>query len=72
MRLKVLTTTLLISGILLMLAWPIAVGMKPGPKAPRREVALWGQRIIIYFGVTSSVWLSTAMSAVVADRPAAA
>ena len=68
MRLKVLTTTLLIAGILLMLAWPIAVGARPKPEAPRKVVALWGQRVIIYFGVTSSVWLSTAMSAFLLAR----
>lgn len=68
MRLKVLTTTLLIAGLLLMLAWPIAVGTKPKPEASNRAKAVWGQRVIFYFGVTSSIWLSTAMSALLLAR----
>lgn len=68
MRLKILTTTLLIAGVLLMLVWPLAVGGRPHHGASKKAFADYGQRVIVYFGVTSSVWLSTAMSALLLVR----
>ena len=68
MRLKILTTTLLVTGFLLMLLWPVAVGQRPPEDAERVVQARWGQQVLIYFGVTASVWLSTAMSALLLAR----
>lgn len=70
MRLKVLTTTLVVFGLLLLLAWPIAVGPRPAPNAPRRLKTEWGQRVLVYFGVTSGTWLATAASALLLARQA--
>lgn len=63
MRTKVLTTTLLIFGIILLLAWPFILGAKPGPNSNPLRKAEWGKRVLVYFAATTSVWLCTAMSA---------
>lgn len=63
MRLKVLTTTLLIAGVLLMLGWPLIVGQRPSKGTSKVVVARWGVRSLVYFGATSGVWLSVAVSA---------
>lgn len=63
MRLKVLTTALLITGVLLMLGWPFIVGSRPPRGTPKPEIARWGVRSLVYFGATSGVWLSAAVSA---------
>lgn len=68
MRLKVLTTTLLIAGLLLMFGWPVFVGIRPLKTAKHSVQVTWGRRALIYFGVTSAVWLSTAMSALLLAR----
>ena len=68
MRLKVLTTTLVVCGLLLMLLWPVAVGPRPQEDASKIEQARWGQQVLIYFGTTASIWLSTAMSALLVMR----
>ena len=68
MRLKILTATLVIFGVLLMLLWPVAVGQRPIDDASRVDKARWGQQVLVYFGITASVWLSTAMSALLLAR----
>lgn len=68
MRLKTLTTTLLVAGVLLMLGWPVFVGAKPAPTTPKKVIARWGVRSLVYFGVTSGVWLSAAVSALLLAR----
>lgn len=68
MRLKVLTTTFLIAGVLLMLAWPFVVGPRPPVEATNVQKALWGQKALLYFLFTASAWLMTAMSAFLLAR----
>lgn len=62
MLLKYLTTTLVVAGLALLLLWPFAVGARP-KSAPRQVQVEWGQRALVYFGVTCGVWLSCATSA---------
>ncbi|MBS1712847.1 MAG: hypothetical protein JST30_00775 [Armatimonadetes bacterium] len=68
MRLKVLTTGFLVTGIVLMLCWPIVVGAKPPVDAGRPRLVQWGRRAILYFGVTAGVWVGTAFSALLLAR----
>lgn len=68
MRLKVLTTTLVVAGLLLMLAWPLVAGSSPGKAATRAERVYWGRKLLIYFTVTASVWVCVAGSAVMLAR----
>ncbi|MBL8060296.1 MAG: hypothetical protein JNK63_06230 [Chthonomonas sp.] len=68
MRLNVVTTSLLIFGVLLLLCWPIALGGRPSPDAPRAELANWGARALTYFLLTSMAFLSAAFGAVLIMR----
>jgi len=68
MRLKVLTTTLLIAGVVLLLVWPFVFNGRPRATASRLEKAQWGQRVLVYFGVTAGTWLATAFSAMMLAR----
>lgn len=68
MRLKTLTTALLIAGIVLMLGWPFIVGQTPKKEAPRHTKVVWMRRALAYFAVTSGVWLSAATSAYLLSR----
>lgn len=68
MRLKVLTTALLIFGTLLLLCWPFILGPRPGPDSARAVMAQWGARSLTYFMVTSMVFLSAAFGAALIMR----
>ena len=68
MRLKVLTTALVIFGVILMLCWPLIVGERPPADAGTKILAAFGQRMMIYFLITVGVWMSVAVLAVVIAR----
>lgn len=68
MRLNVVTTSLLIFGVLLLLCWPLALGGRPSPEAPRAELANWGARALTYFLLTSMSFLAAAFGAVLIMR----
>ena len=68
MRLKILTTTFLCFGVILLLAWPFILGAKPGKSESKKVKVEWGRRVLVYFGVTTTAWLITAMSAYLVIR----
>lgn len=68
MRLKILTSTFLVAGVLLMLAWPFAVGARPPVDATSALKVMWGKKALVYFLLTASTWLMTAMSAFLLAR----
>ncbi len=70
MRLKVLTTALVIFGVILMVGWPWLVGPKPVPDAGTQALAAYGQRLMTYFLVTVSTWLTVAVLAMLIARQA--
>ncbi|MBS1723512.1 MAG: hypothetical protein JSS66_11225 [Armatimonadetes bacterium] len=70
MRLKVLTTTLLIFGVLLLIVWPFTVGAPPVKSATRRAKVVWATNAWTYFTVTASTWVAVAASAVLLARQA--
>ncbi len=70
MRARVVTTSLLILGLILLLAWPFVVGGRPAETAPRREMAEYGLRVLIYFGLTCATFLGAAIGALVVARRA--
>lgn len=69
MRLKIATTSFLIAGVLLLLAWPFAIGPKP-VQASQKELAEYALRILIYFGITATTFLVTAILALLLVRQA--
>jgi len=70
MRLKVLTTALVVFGIVLMVGWPWLVGPKPPAEAGTQALATYGQRLMIYFLVTVSTWITVAVLALIIARRA--
>lgn len=68
MRLKLLTNTLVLTGVILMLAWPFVIGGRPSFDTPRKVKIAWGRKTLIYFGATSAVWVSAATAAVLLAR----
>jgi hypothetical protein len=70
MRLKVVTSTLLLAGLLLLLAWPFVVSGRPPKEAPPKELAQFGLKLLIYFLVTALTFLATAIAALFLARRA--
>lgn len=70
MRLKTVTTALVVFGLALMLLWPFVLGERPAATAPRRAQAEYGVRLLTYFGVTAVTWLLVAGCAVMMVRQA--
>lgn len=68
MRLKIVTTALVIFGVLLLLCWPLVLGARPPADSSRQVLAQWGARSLTYFLVTSMVFLSAAFGAVLIMR----
>lgn len=68
MRLKVLTTTAFVFGLLCLLLWPLLLGPRPGPGASRQDLARYGLRFLTYYGVTSAAFVATAVFAVLLAR----
>lgn len=63
MRWKLLTGASFVTGLAMMLLWPVAIGARPGEDAPRRELAEWGVRSLLYFGLTCVAFLLAALFA---------
>jgi len=63
MRLKVLTTAFVLAGLALLILWPWLVGPRPDASAGRLALASYGQRLLMYFGVTALTWLGAAFCA---------
>lgn len=64
MRMKVLTTGFFLFGLLMMLGWPFFLGQRPGDGATKEELANFGMRGLIYFGVTAGAFLISAILAI--------
>jgi len=63
MRLKVWTTGTLVFGIALLAVWPWLLGSRPPAGTPNVELARYGLRVLIYFGVTCLAFLTAAVLA---------
>ena len=71
MRLKIATSTFLIAGILLLVAWPWLVGPVPNSReAGQRAMQEYAVRFGIYIIVLLLVWFVTAMLAIFVARQA--
>ncbi|MBX7132985.1 MAG: hypothetical protein K1X67_09945 [Fimbriimonadaceae bacterium] len=70
MRLKILTSTLFVAGILMLLAWPLVMADRPNPDAERKVLAAFGLKMLIYFGATAITFLATAICALLLVRRA--
>lgn len=70
MRLKIATTSCLIFGALLLLAWPWVVGIRPGKGAPRAELAAYASRFMWYVTATVLTFVVTAFLAILVMRRA--
>lgn len=57
------TTGTLVFGLLLLGAWPWILGPRPPADSPRVELAQYGLRVLIYFGVTCLAFLTAALLA---------
>lgn len=60
MRLKIVVTACVITGIILMLGLPFVFKMHPGEHADRKALAAYGLRVLGYISVTCAAWLSAA------------
>lgn len=68
MKLKIATTACFIAGMLLLLLWPLLMGPRPSGNA--RAVALYASRLLAYFSVTATLFLVTAVLALLVVRAA--
>ena len=68
MRLKYWTTALLGFGLTLILASPLVLSGKPESGPASREMQIWVLRFLIYTCVTSLVWVTVALLAVLLIR----
>lgn len=68
MRLKILTSALLLFGAALLVAWPWVLGPRPASGAGRQAVAQWGAYALLYFLVTCLTFLSAAFCAALLMR----
>ncbi|MCB8933612.1 MAG: hypothetical protein H6534_09235 [Chthonomonadaceae bacterium] len=70
MRVKLVTTALLVFGIVLLVGWPWIVGAKPAATAPEQERLRYLLRYGIYFVTLLLTFFSTAVGAVLVARQA--
>lgn len=63
MRLKILTTSSLICGVLMLFSWPFLLGPRPPRGAPKLEIARYAERYLVLFGLTAIVFVLTAFFA---------
>ncbi|MBV6458002.1 MAG: hypothetical protein HONBIEJF_01124 [Fimbriimonadaceae bacterium] len=68
MRLKIWTTAFFLTGVVLLVGWPWIVGPKPADTATKQELARYGLRVLMYFGLTATVFLVTAILALLVMR----
>lgn len=68
MRVKTVTTALLVFGIALLVGWPWIVGPKPPVNAPDAERLRYLLRYGLYFTVLLLTFFSTAVGAMLAAR----
>lgn len=50
------------------LVWPFFLGARPAADGPRKALADYAVKLLIYFGVTSLVWLMVAIFALLLLR----
>lgn len=60
MRLKIVITACVITGIILMLGLPFVFKLHPGEHATRKALAAYGMQVLGYVSVTCAAWLSAA------------
>lgn len=68
MRLKIWTTACFLTGIVLLVGWPWIVGAKPSDTATKQDLARYGLRVLMYFGLTATIFLVTAILALIVMR----
>lgn len=68
MRVKVVTTALLLFGVALLVGWPWIVGPKPAATAPEPERLRYLLRYGLYFLALLLTFFSTAVGAVLVAR----
>lgn len=68
MRVGTLTASFFIFGIVLLLAWPFVLGPTPPDDATRSQLAQYGVRTLLYFFVTCTAFLASAVCAVILMR----
>lgn len=51
-------------GLFMMLGWPLFMGQRPAEGASTEELARFGVRGLVYFGVTASAFLIAAILAI--------
>lgn len=68
MRLKIVTTGLLIAGFLFLLLGPLLLTYRPASGASQEEFASFGLMLLTYFTVTALTFLATAVCALMLVR----
>lgn len=68
MRLRVVTTVLVLLGLALLFSYPWTVGVPPKQDASQRELADYATRMVVYVTVVSVCWLGAAISAALLAR----
>lgn len=70
--LKIMTTGFLIAGLVMLFAWPWAVGKrpidKPHSEIEKKDLARYGIRALTYFTLTTCTFLAAATGAVLIIR----
>lgn len=69
MFLKVLTTALVICGLVMVFAIPYMLGQRP-ETTDKLELAQYGTRVLLFFGLTCFVWIGAAFCSVLLMRRA--
>lgn len=62
MRLKVVTTVLVVFGLLLLMAWPLVLGNRP-PASNRPQLAVYSKKLAIYTSVLVVTFFGSAVGA---------
>lgn len=69
MFLKILTSAFVLCGLVMVFATPYVLAQKP-PEADKLELAQYGARVLLFFGLTCFVWIGAATCAVILLRRA--
>ena len=63
MLLKILTTTFLVFGVLLLVAWPFVIGPQPDSELGKNVLADYALKMAVYIFVLSVAWMVAAVCA---------
>ncbi len=67
MFLKILTTAFVLCGLVMVFATPFVLGQRP-PDNDKLELARYGSRVLMFFGLTCFAWIGAATCAVILLR----